>query len=164
MGSCASDGSEYVSSNATATTDRTCASVTPCGVGRYIAVPAGTFTDNSCGNCTRACDIEPVDIVFLVDGSASVEVEQYGGQAGNYLRGLQFLVDFVNELPEFGGDIRVGAITFSTTAEVQFNFSTFGSNRTGVTDTLLTLPYQGTAHVNRMCASTSVKYTCAVVH
>lgn len=66
-----------------------------------------------------------------------------GGQPGNYQTGLQFLADFVTELPDFEDKIRAAAITFSTTAQIQVNFSTHGNDKVGMIQSLLNLPYEG---------------------
>ena len=133
---------EYVSRVATSLTDRDCDALTVCEDGTYISIHATETTDRDCANCDRTCESTAMDLIFIVDSSASVNLPQYGGQDGNYERGNQFLAALVDELPDLGeNSVRVAAITFSTNAVTRFNLSMYGADKIAIMDALRGLPY-----------------------
>ena len=62
-----------------------------------------------------------VDLGFLIDGSGSVEA--YG--KGNYRKCLEFVNDLTRAFEISPTDTRIGAIVFSTTSELKFDFIKF---------------------------------------
>jgi len=76
-----------------------------------------------------------VDVVFLVDNSATIS-------ATKYRRLLDFVVDVVVELDIDSGKVRVAAITFSDTPTIQFQLSMY-STRFDVANAIRLFPYSG---------------------
>ena len=85
--------------------------------------------------CVRTAQCYPVsDIVFLFDTSTSVENAEMGGHAGAFKEMISWAAALVRA---FGTSIaqqrvRVAALTFATTAQVQFNF---GSGESSMANT-----------------------------
>lgn len=71
---------EYVAVNETATSNRVCAACTQCGAGQYSSSSCTEFSDATCSSCTQTCVANPIDLVFMVDDSQSIENPIYGGQ------------------------------------------------------------------------------------
>lgn len=80
---------------------------------------------------------DEVDVVFLVDNSATISKEKYG-----YL--LDFIVDVVNQLDYHidSGKVRVALITFSDTPVVRFRLPDYASGQ-DVAYAIRNLPYSG---------------------
>ncbi|XP_045179088.2 cartilage matrix protein-like [Mercenaria mercenaria] len=64
------------------------------------------------------CGLAKTDLVFILDSSTSVTEE-------NFVRMLQFCKDIINSADTDGGSVRVGAMTFGSVTEVQFNLNSF---------------------------------------
>lgn len=79
---------------------------------------------------TNIVDVNPSDIMFIVDGSGSI-----GATAFQQAR--DFMADVVNQLP-VDANHRIGIITFADGARVN---TTFSSNKATLLSTIATLPY-----------------------
>lgn len=67
----------------------------------------------------------PVDLVFLLDGSGSIEMTALGGAPGNFKNViLKFVKQIIDgfDIGDGDGQTRVAVATYSTDAEVNFNF------------------------------------------
>lgn len=71
---------EFISANETVTSDRVCATCTACATGQFRGTSCTDFADATCAPCTQTCTLDPIDLVFLVDDSQSIENPIYGGQ------------------------------------------------------------------------------------
>jgi len=78
---------------------------------------------------------EAVDVVFVVDNSATIS-------ASKYQQLLEFLFNVVAQLDVDSGRVRVAVITYSDMTTVRFRFSTFNT-RFDVANAILRLPYSG---------------------
>ncbi|XP_033728441.1 uncharacterized protein LOC117317678 isoform X2 [Pecten maximus] len=67
---------------------------------------------------TRVCSKPPQDIVFIIDSSTSVGTN-------NFLRMLKFVKDMLTFADIDSGNVRVGAVTYSTAVNVQFHLNSF---------------------------------------
>ena len=74
-------------------------------------------------------------MVFVVEYSATLKEAQYR-------RLLDFVVNVVTQLDVDSGKVRIGVITFSNTATIQFGLSTYNSS-SDVIDAIRALPYRG---------------------
>ena len=79
-----------------------------------------------------------VDLGFLIDGSGSVEA--YG--KGNYRKCLEFVNDLTRAFEISPTDTRIGAIVFSTTSELKFDFIKF-TTRQQVENAIKKITYPG---------------------
>ncbi|EFO24789.2 von Willebrand factor domain-containing protein [Loa loa] len=77
-----------------------------------------------------------VDLIFIVDTSQSVEK--------TFQKQLQFAVTLIKQIPPsaFNNRIRVAAISFSSEAQINFQFNEF-NNRTEILNALLSLTHSG---------------------
>ncbi|KAJ8321971.1 hypothetical protein KUTeg_000442 [Tegillarca granosa] len=67
-------------------------------------------------NCEKdQCSLRPMDIVFLMDGSYSVDTSHFGQQK-------HFIKQVLQNLTIGPDDVLVGAVTFSTNTDVSFSF------------------------------------------
>ena len=78
---------------------------------------------------------EDVDVVFVVDNSATIS-------ASKYRQLLDFIVNVVAQLDIDSGRVRVAVITYSDTMTVRFRFSTYNT-RLDVANAVIRLPYSG---------------------
>jgi hypothetical protein len=69
----------------------------------------------------------PLDLVFVLDGSASVDLPQYGGTAGNFARMLKFVEEVIRFFDVGAGksQTRISAVTFSSSVTVNFDFQDY---------------------------------------
>eukprot|EP00041_Stephanoeca_diplocostata_P002277 m.25151 g.25151 ORF g.25151 m.25151 type:complete len:4654 (-) comp13142_c0_seq1:95-14056(-) len=155
---------EFEVAGPTQTTDRVCQVITLCDlrldeengtIAEYeIQVPTWN-SDRRCGACEAVCDRRPADVVFLIDASGSIEEEIFGGSPGNFANIQTFtsnvvalfddpdlaLSDTVDLLGPVGS--KFASITFSDSAEINFDFNSFGYNESAVQEALRSTPYQG---------------------
>ena len=69
----------------------------------------------------------PLDLVFVLDGSASVDLPQYGGAAGNFDRMLKFVEEVVRffDVGPGNAQTRISVVTFSSSVTVNFDFEDY---------------------------------------
>ena len=79
--------------------------------------------------------VEEVDVVFVVDNSATIS-------ASKYRQLLDFVVNVVAQLDVDSGKVRVAVITYSDTTTVRFRFATYNT-RQDVANAIFRLPYSG---------------------
>ncbi|XP_021375359.1 uncharacterized protein LOC110464458 isoform X7 [Mizuhopecten yessoensis] len=79
------------------------------------------------------CALSKVDLIIIIDASTSV------GQ-DNYDLMLQFCKDFLENADIDSGNVRVGALIYSSGVEVQFNLNTF-STRDDINQAIDEIPY-----------------------
>ncbi|XP_021375367.1 uncharacterized protein LOC110464458 isoform X14 [Mizuhopecten yessoensis] len=79
------------------------------------------------------CALSKVDLVIIIDASTSV------GQ-DNYDKMLAFCKDFLRNADIDSGNVRVGALIYSSGVEVQFNLNTF-STRNDINQAIDEIPY-----------------------
>eukprot|EP00054_Salpingoeca_dolichothecata_P028325 m.214394 g.214394 ORF g.214394 m.214394 type:complete len:6684 (-) comp26186_c0_seq6:25-20076(-) len=73
--------------------------------------------------CTK-----PVDLVFLLDGSGSIEMPEYGGATGNFANQvLPFVKEMISYFNIGDSQTRVGVAVFSTSVSVAFHLKTYKS-------------------------------------
>jgi len=103
--------------------------------------------------CAGIC-MERVDVVFVVDNSATISEKKYRQL-------LEFLVKVVAQLDVDSGKVRVAAITYSDQPSISFSLSTY-STRLDVAHAIDRLPYSGyetdTAAALRMLRNDTFKY------
>jgi len=99
-----------------------CAS-NPCGTGTGTCTSTGSAYNCECNNgmsgpqCQLNCK-QVADVVFLIDGSGSYT-------STNFQKQLDFIRSSVNSMNLNAGGNRVGAITFATTARVNFHLDDY---------------------------------------
>ena len=68
----------------------------------------------------------PIDLVFLLDASGSIEMPDYGGSPGLFHdKVLGFVEQVVSYFSIGPNETRVGVVTFSSTVNVNFNLNTY---------------------------------------
>ena len=75
-----------------------------------------------------SCGMASTDLIFILDSSTSVTEE-------NFVRMLQFCKDIINSAEIDSGRVRVGAIVYSSSPEIQFNLQSF-SKRSDIFDAI----------------------------
>ncbi|KAJ8004899.1 hypothetical protein DPEC_G00141080 [Dallia pectoralis] len=89
-----------------------------------------------CNNIKPVCMKEMMaDIVFLVDGSESIGME-------NFQQMRQFLFTLVTSFDVAPDKVRIGLVQYSTTPRTEFLFNTF-SEKQNILDYINELPYKG---------------------
>lgn len=83
----------------------------------------------SVGGCGRA----ESDIIFILDSSTSVT-------APNFEKMLEFIVHFVSTADIDSGNVRIGAVLYSTEVEIQFNLNEYHTKQ-DVIDAVKKIPY-----------------------
>ncbi|XP_061181225.1 collagen alpha-1(XII) chain-like [Saccostrea echinata] len=85
--------------------------------------------------CAR-CNNKPADIFFIVDKSSSL------GSVANFDKELSFIARFVEgfNIGQGTQDVRVGVISFSTDAQLEFGLSAYGDKRS-LQDALLDIKF-----------------------
>ena len=79
------------------------------------------------------CNLAKVDLIIILDGSTSV------GQA-NYAKMITFVQDFVSKADIDSGNVRVGALIYSTDVQIQFNLNDFSTTHE-IVDAVGKIPY-----------------------
>lgn len=112
-------------------------------------------SDRQCGSCEAVCERRPADVVFIVDASGSIEEEIFGGSPGNFANIQTFAANVVSLFDDPDTELsdtidlqgplgsKFASITFSDSAEINFDFNTFGYNESAIQESLMALPYQG---------------------
>ncbi|KAI0230324.1 Collagen alpha-6(VI) chain [Lamellibrachia satsuma] len=99
--------------------------------------------------CQRACD-GTLDIAFVLDASGSI-------RRNRFELVLQFVIDIVARLDVHPNRVRVGLVTFSDTAHLQFYLNSY-QNRQDVIQAIRYTPYHGgrthTASALKLLSST----------
>ncbi|XP_053383146.1 collagen alpha-6(VI) chain-like [Mercenaria mercenaria] len=102
----------------------------PCQNNGTCTSTGGQYTCNCDGtgfygvNCeTDECKPIPTDVVFVLDSSTSMTENEFYKQ-------LQFVSTFINHVEIGPTDFRVGIVTFSSDAKVEFGFNDYLTNDT----------------------------------
>ncbi|KAB0373700.1 hypothetical protein FD755_013956, partial [Muntiacus reevesi] len=85
----------------------------------------GIFSDVSASVCNSSkvdCEIEKVDLVFLMDGSNSIHPDDFGKMK-------EFLASVIQDFDVSNNRVRIGAAQFSHTYRPEFPLGTFVSKR-----------------------------------
>lgn len=70
----------------------------------------------------------PLDLIFLLDGSGSIEMTQYGGAVGNFAdKMLSFVEDVVNFFSISADETRIAVATFASDVQINFNLNKYGA-------------------------------------
>lgn len=88
---------------------------------------------NTCLLFSAPCGFANVDIVFAFDSSTTVTRE-------NFLLMIEFAKDMVEDTEVDNGSVRVGALLYSSVAQVQFDLHSYSTKR-GILDAFDRLPY-----------------------
>ena len=83
----------------------------------------------SVGGCANAKS----DIIFILDSSTSVS-------APNFQKMLDFIVDFVSAADIDSGNVRIGAVLYSTDVKIQFHLNEYRTKE-DVIDAVRKIPY-----------------------
>eukprot|EP00052_Salpingoeca_macrocollata_P018910 m.155884 g.155884 ORF g.155884 m.155884 type:complete len:5601 (-) comp20817_c4_seq1:60-16862(-) len=96
----------------------------------------------------------PLDLIFLLDGSGSVEMPQYGGTPGNFGQKMLPFVQDVVEFFEIGyNKTRVGVATFSTSTTINFDLNSY-FNKTAMLNAIANIPYPEGGTYTRLALET----------
>ncbi|XP_029650176.1 collagen alpha-1(XIV) chain-like isoform X1 [Octopus sinensis] len=79
------------------------------------------------------CGATESDIIFILDSSTSVQEE-------NFKKMLNFIVDFVSAASIDNGNVRIGAVLYSSDVKIQFHLNAFQTKQE-VIDAVLQIPY-----------------------
>ena len=75
---------------------------------------------------TPAECLENVDLIFLLDGSGSIDLEQFGGYPGVFTtKVLKFVADIVEYYVISPTNTRVSIVTFASSVTLNFNFAQY---------------------------------------
>lgn len=72
-----------------------------------------------------SCSV-PIDLVFLLDGSGSIQITKYGGEPGNFdVKMLGFVKEMINFFTIGETGSRVGIVTFSSAVTTNFQLNRY---------------------------------------
>lgn len=90
----------------------------------------------NCNHSPTACNNKPADVIFMVDKSSSL------GSVANFDKELSFIARFVDgfNIGQGPRDVRVGVISFSTDAQLEFGLSSY-DDKSSLLNALLNIDF-----------------------
>lgn len=90
----------------------------------------------NCNHLPTACNNKPADVIFMVDKSSSL------GSVANFDKELSFIARFVDgfNIGQGPRDVRVGVISFSTDAQLEFGLPSY-NDKSSLLNALLNIDF-----------------------